>query len=137
MMPLTAIAVSGAGWVGAAMTSLGLLPADTDPSQVFVTVSNILCSPGFFGLVLAAGLLWLFFRGVDRAHGAYRTPSVAIVVQAVVAVVILLGLETFQKVLDFTVFAILLATLADTAALYTLRRRQPDRPAWPGGSRRR
>jgi APA family basic amino acid/polyamine antiporter len=43
-------------------------------------------------------------------------------------VLLLLGLETFQKVLDFTVFAILLATMADVAALYALRRRQPDRP---------
>jgi APA family basic amino acid/polyamine antiporter len=53
---------------------------------------------------------------------------VAIGVQALTAVVLLIGLETFQKVLDFTVFAILLATMADIAALYALRRRQPQRP---------
>ncbi len=30
--------------------------------------------------------------------------------------------------LDYTTFAIVVATMADTTALYALRRRQPDRP---------
>ncbi|MBN1443857.1 MAG: sodium:solute symporter family protein, partial [Planctomycetes bacterium] len=54
MMPITAVAVSGAGWIGKAMLTLGLLPADTDPNQIFVTVSDIVCSKGMFGVVLAA-----------------------------------------------------------------------------------
>jgi APA family basic amino acid/polyamine antiporter len=37
-------------------------------------------------------------------------------------------LETFPKALDFTTFGIVLATIADTLALFALRRRQPDRP---------
>ena len=44
------------------------------------------------------------------------------------ACVILLVLETFQRALDYTIFAILLATIADVAALYRLRRKRPDRP---------
>jgi len=70
----------------------------------------------------------LFFRGVDRAHARFGTPAVSIVLQAAIASGILLGLETFERALDYTVFAILIATMADVAALYTLRRRQPDRP---------
>ena len=79
-------------------------------------------------IAYAMALDGLFFRRVDRAHDRFHTPSVAIGVQALTAVVLLLGLETFQKVLDFTVFAILLASMADIAALYALRRRQPQRP---------
>ena len=52
----------------------------------------------------------------------------AIVVQAGVAIALLLVLKSFPQVLDFTVFAIVLATLADVLALYRLRRSQPDRP---------
>jgi APA family basic amino acid/polyamine antiporter len=37
-------------------------------------------------------------------------------------------LETFPKALDFTTFGIVLATIADTLALFALRRRQPHRP---------
>ena len=65
--------------------------------------------------------------GVDRIHEGYRTPSVAIIVQAAVAIGLVVFLETFPKALNFTVFGIILATSADTVALFVLRIRQPDR----------
>jgi APA family basic amino acid/polyamine antiporter len=78
-------------------------------------------------IAYAMALDRLFFPGVDRTHPRFGTPSVSIAVQALVASGILLVLGTFERALDYTVFAILLATMADVAALYTLRRRQPDR----------
>jgi APA family basic amino acid/polyamine antiporter len=78
-------------------------------------------------IAYAMALDGLFFRGADRAHPDFRTPSMAIVVQAGTASVILLLLGTFERALDSTTFAILLATMADVAALYRLRRSQPDR----------
>ena len=69
----------------------------------------------------------LFFRSVQGVHDKYRTPHVAIVVQAVTAVALILLLKGFPSVLDYTTFAIVLATMADTAALYALRRRHPRR----------
>ncbi|MFH1131915.1 MAG: sodium:solute symporter family protein [Pseudomonadota bacterium] len=51
---LAAIAVSNAGWVGRAMVTAGLLPADTDPQRIFVVVSAMVCQPGVFGFVMAA-----------------------------------------------------------------------------------
>jgi APA family basic amino acid/polyamine antiporter len=78
-------------------------------------------------IAYAMALDGLFMRGVDRAHPRYRTPSGAIVLQALVSVGILLIFEDFRRALDYTVFAILLATMADVAALYALRRFQPDR----------
>jgi len=79
-------------------------------------------------IAYAMALDGLFFRGVDRAHARFGTPAVSIVLQAAIATGILIGLETFERALDYTVFAILIATMADVAALYTLRRRQPGRP---------
>ncbi len=67
-----------------------------------------------------------FFAHVDRVHEFYRTPHVAIWLQAGVAGALLLVLRSFPSVLDFTTFAIVLATIADTLALYTLRRRRPE-----------
>jgi APA family basic amino acid/polyamine antiporter len=69
-----------------------------------------------------------FFRGVQRVHAARGTPHVAIVVQAVVAIALVLLLRRFRSVLDYTTFAIVLATMADTGALYALRRRRPHHP---------
>jgi APA family basic amino acid/polyamine antiporter len=59
---------------------------------------------------------------------AFRTPGIAIVLQGVVAVALLLALRSFPSALDFTTFAILLASMADVFALYRLRVLQPERP---------
>jgi APA family basic amino acid/polyamine antiporter len=76
-------------------------------------------------IAYAMALDRLFFAGVDRAHAVFRTPSVAIAVQGGVAAAILLLLGTFERALDYTTFAILLATMADVAALFRLRRTRP------------
>jgi APA family basic amino acid/polyamine antiporter len=79
-------------------------------------------------IAYAMALDRLFFAGVDRAHAVFRTPSVAIGVQGAVATAILCLLGTFERALDYTTFAILLATMADVAALFRLRRARPDQP---------
>jgi len=70
----------------------------------------------------------LFFGGAERVNPAFRTPVAAIWVQAIIAISILLVLRSFPSALDFTTFAILLASMADIVALYRLRQREPDRP---------
>ena len=79
-------------------------------------------------IAYAMSLDGLFFRGADQVHDAYRTPSGAILLQGLVAVGLLMVLRSFPSALDFTTFAVVLATSADVVALYLLRRRQPDRP---------
>jgi APA family basic amino acid/polyamine antiporter len=78
-------------------------------------------------IAYAMALDGLFFRGVHRVHEAYHTPHVAIVVQALTTIGLIVLLRSFPSVLDYTTFAIVLATMADTTALYALRRRQPTR----------
>jgi APA family basic amino acid/polyamine antiporter len=79
-------------------------------------------------IVYAMALDQLFLGVADRVHAAYATPSGAIWLQAAFACALVALLETFPSALDFTTFAIVLATMADTGALFALRRRQPDRP---------
>ncbi len=79
-------------------------------------------------IAYAMALDRLFFAGVDRVHVAYQTPHIAILAQAGTAIALIVVLQSFPSVLDYTTFAIVLATMADTTALYALRRRQPDRP---------
>ena len=67
-----------------------------------------------------------FFSGADRVHRANNTPHVALLAQALVAVGLIAILESFPRVLDYTTFAIVIATMADVAALYALRRSRPD-----------
>jgi len=84
-------------------------------------------------IAYAMALDRLFFRGVDATHARFGTPHVAIGLQGVVSVALLVLFESFPtsifaSALDYTVFAIVLATMADTLALYRLRRLQPERP---------
>jgi APA family basic amino acid/polyamine antiporter len=68
----------------------------------------------------------LFVGRAHEVHPQYGTPHRAIVVQAMVAIALLLVLRRFPSVLDYTTFAIVLATMADTAVLYRLRRLRPQ-----------
>jgi SSS family solute:Na+ symporter len=54
LMPLAAVSVSGAGWVGKAMQTFGFIPPDTDPNTIFVIVTEMITRPGLFGFILAA-----------------------------------------------------------------------------------
>ena len=54
LMPLAALSVGGAGWIGSALVSNGLMPAEVDPKEVFITVSKIVTIPGVYGFVIAA-----------------------------------------------------------------------------------
>jgi APA family basic amino acid/polyamine antiporter len=79
-------------------------------------------------IAYAMALDGLFFRGVDRVHAAYETPHAAVVAQAATAIILIALLRSFPSVLDYTTFAILVATMADTSALYVLRWRRPHHP---------
>jgi APA family basic amino acid/polyamine antiporter len=79
-------------------------------------------------IAYAMSLDGVFVPGADKVHSQYATPSVAILLQAGVAIAIVLVLQTYPGALDFTTFAILLATSADVVGLFLLRRRRPDRP---------
>lgn len=69
----------------------------------------------------------LFFRRMGDIHPRYRTPAFAVIVQGVVAAAIALS-GTFDQLFTFTVFGMTLSYVACVAALFVLRRTQPDHP---------
>jgi APA family basic amino acid/polyamine antiporter len=121
--------VSDAGQA-AALALFGPISGGLVAVFVLISVLGTLNATVLVGprIAYAMALDGLFFRGVDRVHAGFRTPSTAIGVQCLVAVGLLLLLRSFPSALDFTVFAIVLASMADVLALYRLRRTQPDRP---------
>lgn len=58
LMPIAAIAVSGAGWIGYSMVSHGMLDAaqPDNAKNIFMTIAGRLCPPGVRGFVMAAVL---------------------------------------------------------------------------------
>jgi APA family basic amino acid/polyamine antiporter len=79
-------------------------------------------------IAYAMALDGLFPAAIARVHPVRRTPHIAIVAQAATAIALIVVLARFPSVLDYTTFAIVLATIADTLALYRLRYRRPSRP---------
>ncbi|KUG25884.1 putative sialic acid transporter [hydrocarbon metagenome] len=56
MLPLSAIVVGNAGWLGKAISVADptTVPPNTSPDQIFVVVANIVAIPGVFGFIMAA-----------------------------------------------------------------------------------
>jgi APA family basic amino acid/polyamine antiporter len=97
-------------------------------ASIFGTVNaNVLVGPRIAYAMATDGL---FFRAAASLN-KQKTPHLAVVWQAIAATVLIVAFraesDSLQKVLNYTTFAIVLATIADTTALYVLRRRDPDR----------
>jgi len=56
MLPISAVVVGGAGWIGKAISVANpdVVPPNTSPDQIFVVVANIVAMPGVFGFIMAA-----------------------------------------------------------------------------------
>lgn len=69
-----------------------------------------------------------FFHALAEVHPRFRTPSVSIAVQAVMAIVLLLVGKTFQKLFSLTIFAEFLFYALAAASVFVFRRREPKAP---------
>lgn len=56
MLPISAIVVSNAGWLGKAISVINpeAISPNTNPDQIFVVVANLVSHPGVFGFIMAA-----------------------------------------------------------------------------------
>jgi SSS family solute:Na+ symporter len=56
MLPISAIVVGNAGWIGKAISVLNpsVVPPETNPDNIFVVVANVISYPGVFGFIMAA-----------------------------------------------------------------------------------
>lgn len=97
-------------------------------ASIFGTVNaNVLVGPR---IAYAMAIDGLFFRLAAKLNKE-KTPHLAVIGQAIVATILVVAfkadIDSLGKVLNYTTFAIVLATIADTTALYVLRRREPRR----------
>jgi basic amino acid/polyamine antiporter, APA family len=69
----------------------------------------------------------LFFRAAGRVHPTYRTPSAAIIAQAIWASLLVLT-GSADALANYTGFAVVLFAGIAVASVFVLRRRAPDEP---------
>jgi basic amino acid/polyamine antiporter, APA family len=88
------------------------------------------------GLILSGARVYyamardsLFFHSAGRLHPRYKTPAVALVVQAVWTCLLCLS-GTYNQLLNFVIFAALLFYMLTTVGLFALRVKRPavERP---------
>jgi APA family basic amino acid/polyamine antiporter len=126
-LPLDALRAAPDVGAAAATVLFGELGGKLIQGFVLVSIAGTLNATILVGarIAYAMALDGLFVPGVEKVHERYATPAVALWLQAAVAIAIVALLRTYPGALDFTTFAILLATSADVIALYALRIRQP------------
>lgn len=66
----------------------------------------------------------VFWSCLKEVHATYRTPACAVLVQALLACLLVL-LGTFDQLLSYVVFVMVLSSITSGVALFVLRRRQP------------
>jgi len=69
----------------------------------------------------------LFFRRVGRIHPKFKTPTFSIFIQALLACILTLT-GKFEQLLTFVMFISIVFWIAAAAAVFTLRKKHPDKP---------
>ena len=72
----------------------------------------------------------IFFRQISKVHPRYRTPIMAMAIQAIWAILLIVFLKSFRELMAFVTFMdILLMTLAGiTVFIFRKKRKDADRP---------
>jgi len=98
---------------------------------VAIMISTFGCNNG---LILSGARVYyamavdnLFFKSAAVLHPQFKTPAVALIVQAVWTCVLCLS-GTYGQLLNFVIFAAVAFYLVTAVALFALRRKRPDLP---------
>ncbi len=86
------------------------------------------------GMVMAGARVYyamakdgLFFRSVGKIHPKYHTPAVSLMVQAAWASILTLT-GSYNELLDYVIFAVVIFYILTIAGIFRLRRTRPDAP---------
>jgi APA family basic amino acid/polyamine antiporter len=128
VMPAAAIAASPRpasdavslviGPVGARLVAAGMA------LSMFVTLNGTIMSGARVPFAVARD--GHFFRSLGAVHPRFRTPSVALVVQAALAVVLLLLGGSFRQFFSLAIFAEWLFYMIAASSIFIFRRREPN-----------
>ncbi|HEY6223198.1 MAG TPA: APC family permease, partial [Gemmatimonadales bacterium] len=138
VLPATAITTAPQDRVGTAALEAILGTPGRYIMAAAIMVSTFGCNNG---LILSGARVYyamardnLFFHAAGRLHRRFRTPSVALVVQAIWTSLLCLS-GTYTQLLNFVIFAAIVFYLLTTVGLFALRAKRPgaERPlAAPG-----
>jgi basic amino acid/polyamine antiporter, APA family len=118
--PASEAIASVLGPLGASIVSAGMA------LSMFVTLNGTIMSGARVPFAVARD--GYFFRALADIHPRFHTPSVAIVVQCVLAVLLLLGGGNFRQFFSLAIFAEWLFYMIAGSTIFIFRKRAPDTP---------
>jgi APA family basic amino acid/polyamine antiporter len=131
VLPGDAIANAPQDRVGTAAMQAMFGPAGLYMMAIAIMISTFGCNNG---LILSGARVYyamardnLFFKSAANLHPTYKTPSLALVVQAIWTCVLCLS-GTYGQLLNFVIFAAVAFYAVTAVGLFRLRRTRPDLP---------
>jgi APA family basic amino acid/polyamine antiporter len=129
-MPAAAVAGSSVPAASATEIALGragaLLVSAGMALSLLVTLNGTIMSGGRIPFALARD--GYFFKALAEVHPRFHTPSLAIIVQAILAVLLLLGGGGFKDFIELAIFAEWLFYMIAASTIFVFRTREPDVP---------
>jgi APA family basic amino acid/polyamine antiporter len=130
VLPASAIAASARpasdavalvmGRIGASIVSAGMAVS------MLVTLNGTIMSGARVPYAVARD--GYFFSALAEVHPRYRTPSVALVMQALMSIILLLLGGSFRQLFSLAIFAEWLFYMISGSTVFVFRRREPDAP---------
>jgi basic amino acid/polyamine antiporter, APA family len=106
------------GWRGAGVVSAGMV------LSMLVTMNGTIMSGARVPFAVARD--GYFFAALAEVHPRFRTPAVALVVQAVLSVALLLLGGSFRQLFSLAIFSEWLFYMLAASTVFVFRRREPD-----------
>ena len=69
-----------------------------------------------------------FFKAMAEVHPRYHTPSVALIVQLVLSIILLMFAGNFRQLFSLAIFSEWLFYMISASTVFVLRRKEPDAP---------
>lgn len=130
VMPVGAVAASPVPASSATQIAIGhfgaLLVSAGMALSVLVTLNGTIMSGGRIPYAVARD--GYFFKALAEVHPRFHTPSLAIVVQAIVAIILLLVGGAFKDLFSLAIFAEWLFYMIAASTIFVFRKREPDVP---------
>ena len=128
VMPASAIAGSGVPAAAATGIAIGrwgaLLVSVGMALSMLVTLNGTIMSGGRIPFAVARD--GYFFKALAEVHPRFHTPSTAIVVQAAMAIILLLGGGAFKDFFSLAIFAEWLFYTLAASTIFVFRKREAD-----------
>lgn len=119
-VPASAATQIALGRTGALLVSAGMA------ISLLVTLNGTIMSGGRIPFALARD--GYFFKSLAGVHPRFHTPSLAIIAQAVLSILLLLGGGGFKDFIELAIFAEWLFYMVAASTIFVFRAREPDAP---------